>query len=217
MKYFYSFILLLFIFSCDKNQDPKNREDRPRPLLSIVHEYSAIQKVKPNFEQDIEGWKELRIVEDFLGRFKKGSPYEVLSNATELKGLAKNLKDSIKPILFDENPSFDVRVNIFYNETLRLADMTSIPAIKAEEVNVQTEKTLDAFSAINAKINTILSKKRFEEAIDVDVIFIGLDSTKMDSVSRKSVDKRVRERVVENDVKKKTLPKLNKNLKKKRQ
>ena len=65
--------------------------------------------------------------------------------------------------------------------------MTTIPAIQASEVNLQTEKILESFSAVNAKINTILSKKRFEDEIDVDVKFIGLDSTKMDSVSRKSI------------------------------
>ncbi|APZ45744.1 hypothetical protein BW723_05270 [Polaribacter reichenbachii] len=221
LKYFYLLLVSILILSCDPKQEKENREDRPKPLLSIVHEYSSVKKVKPNFKQDIEGWKELRTIENFLGRFKKGSSYEILSNAEELKSLAKNLKDSIKPTLFNKKPSFDARVNIFYNETLRLADMTSIPAIKAEEVNKQTEKTLDAFSAINAKINTILSKKRFEEAIDVDVTFIGLDSTKMDSVSRRSVDENIRNRFEENglknDVKKKSLPKLDKNLKKKRQ
>ena len=65
--------------------------------------------------------------------------------------------------------------------------MTFIPAIKAVEINEQTEKILSAFSAVNSKVNTILTKKRFEEAIDVDVSFIGLDSTKIDSVSKKSI------------------------------
>ena len=131
-------------------------------------------------------WEELNAVNDFLARFKKASSKEVLSNALELKGLVQSLKDSIKPTLFNV-ASLDTRINIFNNETLRLADMTTIPAIKASEVTMQTEKILDAFSAINAKINTLLSKKRFEDEIDIDVKFIGLDSTKMDSVSRKSI------------------------------
>ena len=99
--------------------------------------------------------------------------------------------------------------------------MTSIPAIKAEEVNVQTEKTIAAFSAVNAKINTILAKKRFEEAIDVDGIFVGLDSTKMDSVSRKSVNINLREQHEQNKIRQSSeklkTPKIDKNSKFKRQ
>ena len=80
------------------------------------------------------------------------------------------------------------RINILYNETLRLADMTTIPAIKADEVHQQTEKIIDAFSAVHAKINTVLSKKRFEDEIGVEITFIGLDSTKIDSVTKKSIN-----------------------------
>ena len=186
MKYFITLLLLLFIFSCDKKQETTIQQEDTKPLLSVEHEFSAVKGIDPVFVKEVEEWKELNAVDDFLERFKKASPKEVLSNALELKGLVESLKDSIKPALFTIS-SFDARINIFYNETLRLADMTTIPAIQASEVNLQTEKILEAFSAVNAKINTILSKKRFEDEIDVDVKFIGLDSTKMDSVSKKSI------------------------------
>ncbi len=221
MKYFYLLTIAILFFSCDDKPAKNKQEDSKKPLLSVVHEYSDTQKIKPAYRSEIEEWKELRVIDKFLERFKKASPHEILSNAIELKGLVKNLKDSIKPTLFNKNPSFDARVNIFYNETLRLADMTSIPAIKAEEVNVQTEKTIAAFSAVNAKINTILAKKRFEEAIDVDGIFVGLDSTKMDSVSRKSVNINLREQHEQNKIRqsseKQKTPKIDKNSKFKRQ
>ena len=188
MKYFTSILILLFIFSCNKKQETTIQQEDTKPLLSVENNFSAIKRINPAFIKDVEEWKELNAVDSFLERFKKASPKEVLSNALELKGLVESLKDSIKTALFTIS-SFDARINIFYNETLRLADMTTIPAIQASEVNLQTEKILEAFSAVNAKINTILSKKRFEDEIDVDVKFIGLDSTKMDSVSRKSIRK----------------------------
>ena len=71
--------------------------------------------------------------------------------------------------------------------------MTFIPAINAAEVNLQTEKIISAFSGVNSKVNTILSKKRFEDAIDVDVNFIGLDSTKIDSISKKAINLKLKE------------------------
>ena len=194
MKYFFTFLILFSFLSCDKKQEKKNEVQDSKPSLSVVNEYSKVKFVDLSFKKDIEDWKELKLVNDFLGRFKTVSPNEVLSNAIELKNLTKSLVDSVKPKLFDI-PSFHARINIFYNETLRLADMTSIPAIKANEVNNQTEKIIDAFSAVNSKINTVLSKKRFEEEIGLDIAFIGLDSTKMDSISKKTVSQKLQERV----------------------
>lgn len=216
MKYLYLLTLTILFFSCADKQEKNKQEEHKKPLLSVVHKYSDTQKIKPTYSNEVEDWKELRVVDLFLERFKEASPHEVLSNALELKSLVKNLKDSIKPILFNNNPSFDARVNIFYNETLRLADMTAIPAITAEEVNIQTEKTLAAFSAINAKINTILAKKHFEDAINVDGVFVGLDSTKMDSVSKKTVNLREQNKIRQSSNKLKT-PKIDKNSKFKRQ
>lgn len=196
MKYFSITLILAFIFSCDKKQETTIQQEDTKPLLSVANEFSAVKRVNPVFINDVEEWKELNAVDNFLERFKKASPKEVLSNALELKGLVESLKDSLKPPLFIVT-SFEARINIFYNETLRLADMTTIPAIQASEVNIQTEKILDAFSAVNAKINTILSKKRFEDEIDVDVKFIGLDSTKIDSVSRKSINENLELRKID--------------------
>lgn len=186
MKYIFTFLILFSIISCDKKQEKTNQEQDVKTLFSVVNEFSSVKKVKTIYSNDIEDWEEFKTVDNFLERFQKVSPKEVLSNALELEGLVKSLKDSVKPPLFD-NPSFKSRINIFYNETLRLSDMTNIPSIRADEVNLQTEKIIDAFSAVNSKVNSILSKKRFEDAIHVDVDFIGLDSTKIDSVSKVSI------------------------------
>ena len=203
MKYYIALITFAAFFSCVKKQEQTTTSDITKPLLSVVNEYSSAEKVSPVFNKDIEDWEELKAVDLFLGRFKKVSANEVLSNALELKGLVKSLKDSIKPTWFDDD-SFTARINILYNETLRLADMTTIPAIKANEVHQQTEKIINAFSAVNAKVNTILSKKRFEDEIGVDITFVGLDSTKIDSVTKKSIHKELQPKPVLN---RKSIPK----------
>lgn len=192
MKYFFTLLLICLFLSCDKKQETSKKQES-KPLLSIVNEFSSTKKVKAIYNNEIQDWEELKAVESFLDRFKKVSPKEVLSNALELQGLVKSLKDSVTPSLFD-NSSFKARVNIFYNEVLRLSDMTSIPSIKADEVNLQTEKIINAFSAVNSKVNSILSKKRFEDEIDVDLKYIGLDSTRIDSVSKKAIKKELLQR-----------------------
>jgi hypothetical protein len=47
---------------------------------------------------------------------------------------------------------------------------------------------LNSFSSLKGKINTIITQKKFEEAIDIDMNFIGIDSTKIDSISKNSIE-----------------------------
>jgi hypothetical protein len=182
------------MISCKKNQESKIiKEDES--LFNVVKTYQTGDVVKSKYRKNIEDWDELRTLDLFLERFKKSSPNGVLSNALELEVLVKRINYSIKPEVFNI-PSFNTRVNILHNEALRLSDMTNIPSIKAEEINSQAEKIVLAFSAMNAKINTILSKKEFEDAIKIDAVFIGLDSTKIDSISRKSIEKNLEDQEI---------------------
>lgn len=180
-----SIFILIFIafFSCDKKENNVVVKQDKKSLLSVSNTYKIVEKINPNFSAEISSWQELKAVDGFLLRFKKATSNEVLSNALELKALVQALKDNQKPALFN-NDSFNTRVNILYNETLRLSDMTFIPAIKAEEVNEQTQKIMSAFSAINSKVNSILLKNKFEDEIEIDVRFIGLDTTKIHNASK---------------------------------
>lgn len=169
----------------------------PRPLMSLAQQHGATENVTPVFLKEVKDWKELKAIDSFFVKFRKISPNEALSNAIELKDLIKNLKDSVKPTNFNVL-SLNARINILYNEALRLADLIEIGAINAAEVNMQVDKTMSAFSDINTKINTILAKIRFENEIDIDVKFIGLDTTRIDSISKKSIDLRLKEKLNKN-------------------
>lgn len=182
----------VLLFSCGNKQEKTQQIQEEKPLLSVVKKYKAPESIKPIFLKEVASWQELNNVNSFLKKFKKASPNEVLSNALELRDLVKSLKDSVTPAIFN-TPSFKTRINVLNNETLRLADLTFISAIKTEEINVQVNKTIAAFSAVNSKINIMLSKKRFEDAIDVNIDFIGIDSTKIDSVSKKSINDKKKE------------------------
>lgn len=154
--------------------------------MSIAEMHTATENVLSTHLKEVKDWNELQDIDSFFVKFRKITPNEALSNAIELKDLIKRLKDSVKPEKF-KIPSLTARINILYNEALRLADLTRIGAIKAQEVNTQVDKTMDAFSNINTKINTILAKMRFENEIDIDVTFIGLDTTKMDAFFNKPI------------------------------
>ena len=186
MKYIYLLVLLVFTFSCQNNEG-KDAEKKPKPLMSIAEMHTATENVLSTHLKEVKDWNELQDIDSFFVKFRKITPNEALSNAIELKDLIKRLKDSVKPEKF-KIPSLTARINILYNEALRLADLTRIGAIKAQEVNTQVDKTMAAFSNINTKINSILAKIRFENEIDIDVTFIGLDTTKMDTFFNKPIN-----------------------------
>jgi len=175
--------------------------------MSIAEIHTATENVLSTHLKEVKDWNELQDIDSFFVKYRKITPNEALSNAIELKDLIKRLNDSVKPEKF-KIPSLTARINILYNEALRLADLTRIGAIKAQEVNTQVAKTMDAFSNINIKINTILAKMRFENEIDIDVTFIGLDTTKMDVFFKKPI-----KREKEVNVLKLTKPKTSKKLK----
>ena len=186
MKYIYLLVLLVFTFSCQNNEE-KNAEKKPKALMSIAKMHTATENVLSSYLKEVKDWNELQDIDSFFVKFRKITPNEALSNAIELKDLIKRLKDSVKPEKF-KIPSLTARINILYNEALRLADLTRIGAIKAPEVNTQLDKTMEAFSNINTKINSILAKIRFENEIDIDITFIGLDTTKMDTFFNKPIN-----------------------------
>ena len=189
MKNILFLLAFCILYSCNKKKEENVQKQDTTSLLSVVKSYKAAEKVNPIFLKEIESWQELKAVDEFLSRFNKVSSNEILSNAFELKELVQSLKDGVKPPLFD-NDSFITRIDILHNETLRLVDMTFIPAITADEVAMQTKNIINAFSAINAKVTSILLKKRFEDEMEFDVQFIGLDSTNIDSISRVSIHKK---------------------------
>lgn len=180
------YILVLLFLSCKDSVKKETVVETEKPLLSVVKKHSEIATIIDSYKKEIENWEELNSLNSFLLKFQNTSPNEALSNALELKGLVKSLKDSLKPKEFD-TPSFNTRVNILNNETLRLADLTFIPAITPEEVNKQVDKVLLSFSALKEKINTFFTQKKYESEIEINIDFIGIDSTKIDSISKKTI------------------------------
>jgi hypothetical protein len=173
VKQILSLLLSVILFSCGNKKKDAINTTQEKPALSIAKSHIAIENIQPVFEKEIATWQELKMVNSFLKKFKNVSPKEALSNALELRDLVVNLKDSLKTVTFDTS-SFNARVNLLHTETLRLADLTLIPAITSEEVHLQIDKTIAAFSAVNSKINSLLSKKHFEDEIDVKIDYIGI-------------------------------------------
>jgi len=164
MKYIIYSICALFFLSCNDGKI-NSKQAIKKPQLSQIKKHVKISKIHAKYQTEIEEWQEYENLSVFLNQFATISPNDVLNNSRELNDLAKNLVDSLKPVIF-ETPAFNARVNLLYNQTLRLFDMSSIPAIKANEVNNHIDKVLNAFSSINSKINTTLKQRELELSVE---------------------------------------------------
>ncbi|MBL4605218.1 MAG: hypothetical protein JKY02_06040 [Flavobacteriaceae bacterium] len=174
MKFLFYLGLILFFASCDQSKEDL-KQVVEKPESRVVKKHVSILKVDIQFQSKIEDWKEYEAINNFIQQFTTISPNEALNNSRELNGLTKSLRDSIKPV-FLEGPAFSARINLLFNETLRLYDLSSIPAIKPQQVNEQVEKVLNSFSSVNSKINTIILQSNLESEV-VDVNFKRIQNT----------------------------------------
>lgn len=189
MKLSYYILILLFVFSCKKKIVKQEDNSGVKSEFSIPKKFKKNIPVKGVFKTEVETWKELNNLDVFFKRFEDISINEALSSATDLSELVTSLKDSVIPNKFDK-ASFKARVNVFHNETLRLADLSTIEDVTINEVNLQIEKVITSYSALNTKINSILEQEKLESLIDLDLEKVVLSNTKLDDNAKKSSKKK---------------------------
>ncbi len=171
MKYIIPFLLiiLLTVFSCNKNKDTQEVSEISDSLkLDVNHIENRIgETLIPEAKVELDNWKEYQLVDELLLKYYSINTLEALSNANELSRLVKMMKDSIK-IEKLKKPNIIARINVLENETLRLADMATIPSISKEEVKEEVGDIVAIYSALNAKINTIYKSESIQNMLEVD-------------------------------------------------
>jgi len=171
MKYIFSFLIaiLFFTFSCKRSNRTQANEETIDSL--VINSYRITNSISetliPSAKKEIANWKGYNELDDFIISYYSISVSDALVNAEKLAELVKSMKDTITVSIL-EKPNVIARFNVLYNETLRLADMATIPSISDEEVSEQVHQILDVYSAVNSKINTIYRAQDLQNAIDVD-------------------------------------------------
>ncbi|MDD3723052.1 MAG: hypothetical protein PHW92_11335 [Lutibacter sp.] len=171
MKYIVALlsIILLLNFSCNKN---KGTAEVSRKSDSLKFDVNRIENrigetLNPEAKEALEHWKEYQEVDEFLLKYYSITTLEALTDAKELSELVKFMKDSIRVEKLRKR-NIIARINVLHNETLRLADMATIPSISEEEVKEEVGNIVSIYSAINSKINTIYQAESLQKALEVD-------------------------------------------------
>jgi hypothetical protein len=148
-------ILILLLTSC-KNKEKVEQDAAAinEEILSTIKSDKPITNLNNKAKDLVKTWPEYQNFNDLINQYQEITVSEALLNSVELSELAKQLRDSIRVDKLNI-PEVKIRLNVLYSETLRLADMSSIPTISQESVEQENNNMVDAFSALNLKINNM--------------------------------------------------------------
>ncbi len=167
MKYYFGILLLVIVcVSCGHKMEQK--EITTVNVDSIGLKVGIVNSVGVLLSEDartaLKTWGEYQKVDILIGELFNTSKSDVLENAGYFSDNIQLLRDSIRIEELD-NPKIISRLNILLNESLRLKDMTDIPAISDAEVTDEVRNVLRAFSSLNIKINTHYKTKKIEKVL----------------------------------------------------
>ena len=172
-------IVLLVVFSCKKDTGKTASVvlvDSAKVKTIIVNKKNVLLNGKAKVL--VANWAEYQNFDEFIQQFHDISVENALLNAEELSVLSQQLKDSIRIEKLNV-PAVRVRLNVLHNEAMRLADMSTISTIKPAEVEAENDDVLNAFAAVNVKINNMLNREKLNSEVSdfLDEIET-MDSTK---------------------------------------
>lgn len=171
MKYIIPFLLIILLtgFSCNKNKEVQDVSEIADSLkLDANHIENRIgETLIPEANEALKNWKEYQHVDELLLKYYSITTLQALADAKELSELVRQMKDSIS-IEKLQKPNIIARINVLHNETLRLADMATIPSISKEEVKEEVGNIVEIYSAMNSKINTIYKSESIQNMLEVD-------------------------------------------------
>jgi hypothetical protein len=171
MKYIYPCLLIILFlnFSCNRNKETAEVSEKTDSLKFDANriENRIGETLSPDAKAALDNWKEYENVDELLLKYYSITTLEALSDAKELSELVKLMKDSIR-VEKIKKLNIIARINVLHNETLRLADMATIPSISKEEVKEEVSNIVSIYSAINSKINTIYQAESLQNALEVD-------------------------------------------------
>lgn len=163
---------LLFFASC-KKQPISNVEVVPRAAdlqSQFESSYNAIfsDTLTAIAAKELQSWDSYFLFSRFVKEhFSTVSASQALGLSQELLEVVSEMKDSLKlPVL--KTKSTYARLHVLYSEVYRLKDMSEISSIKPGEVQLQTAKIIAVFNALNSKINSVYSRKIFDDDLHFD-------------------------------------------------
>jgi len=166
--HFLSILLFLIIaLSCKKENTINTEKNIVKDTINLKDKKkirSIGEVLNPEAQKSVQDWEAYQNLDKLLTTFYSISPNEALTSSEELTKITQQLKDSIKIDRYKQ-ADIAIRINVLHNNALRLTDMTTITTIKSTEIQHEIQHILDAFSALNSKINNITTQEKLEAEV----------------------------------------------------
>ncbi len=163
------FVIMALLLSCKNKNDQDTQEDSEQlEAVSTIKSEYRIVPLNTKSEELVQDWPEYQKFYDLVSQYQEISLTDALLNSKELSDMAKQLKDSLR-IERLKIPSINMRLNVLHSETLRLADMSTIPTITELSILRENNNVIQAFSALNLKINNMNSMEKLNDEISAFV------------------------------------------------
>jgi len=193
-KTFVRFFILILIFTSCTNKEQKAEEENAASSVSnsMLKSEKPIIRLNSKSQELIATWPEYQKFDVLINQYQEISMSEALLNSVELSELARQLRDSIRIEKLDI-PEVKIRLNVLYSETLRLADMSTIPTITETLVAEENKNVIEAYSALNLKINNMNSQDELNDEISKFVDEI-LEETQTDTLKTSKQEPQVKKK-----------------------
>ncbi len=159
-------LLMIFPMSCKKQSEQEAVPEyvTERGQVPTLKSDAPVIGLNSESEKIVRDWPEYQELSSLIVQFREISKADALLNSDELEEAARYLKDSIRVDKLDI-PSVRMRLNVLHNEAKRLSDMSTIPTITAEEVLEENNNVLEAYAALNIKINDLGKQERINREL----------------------------------------------------
>lgn len=176
--------LILLLTACKNNEQKADESEADEAIaIRMIKSDAPIVQLNPTAKELTNSWPEYERFDDLISQYQEISMNEALLNSVELSVLAQQLRDSIRVEKLNI-PEVKTRLNVLYSETLRLADMSTIPTVTEKMVAEENNDMIDAYSALNLKINNMNRREELNSEISSFVDEV-LQEKRNDSVIRK--------------------------------
>ena len=194
----YILLITVLLTSC---KPETNGVDETEGTLEVAQDEDATISsigitLSTKSKQETDVWMTYQMVQSKINGYYSVTKSQALQNARELADLVKNASDSIKIKKLDR-PDIKIRFNVLSNHALRLDDMSTINKISDDEVMNEVTSILNAFSAINEKINVIYKIEQFEEELEITsekTEFLEISTSKKVKVVKEPIKKKSQKR-----------------------
>jgi hypothetical protein len=194
----YILLITVLLTSC---KPETNGVDETEGTLEVAQDEDATISsigitLSTKSKQETDVWMTYQMVQSKINGYYSVTKSQALQNARELADLVKNASDSIKIKKLDR-PDIKIRFNVLFNHALRLDDMSTINKISDDEVMNEVTSILNAFSAINEKINVIYKIEQYEEELEITsekTEFLEINTSKKVKVVKEPIKKKLHKR-----------------------